>query len=161
MNVIDLIKELPDETIVNKAVLPDEIANDTSVCYLTQQTHVVLRISRHQKQTVSSSDVYPNTTISAQALPETTDSTSGVLPTESAADTILNSGKIQQKSEQPITGNVLNEEKVLPDETELETSKCTLPDETVENGSMLPGETNLENRKCTRPDATTHERTNE
>ena len=68
-------------------------------------------------------------------------------------------------SEQTRTGNLLDAEKVSPDETDLETPKHMLPNATAElmcaNGDVLPDETNPENPKCTLPDATTHEGTNE
>ena len=163
-NVLDLTKELPDDTVVNKAVLPDKMANDTSVLPDTTDPCGTSDITP-PKTDSSSSDAYPDTTISAQALPETTDSTSGVVSIESAVDTTLNLDTTPHMSEQTRTGNLLDAEEVLPDETELETSKHTLPDTTAElmcvNGDVLPDETNPENPKCSLPDATTHEGTNE
>ena len=149
---------------MNEAVLPDKMANDTSVLPDTTDPCGTSDI-RPPKTDSSSSDAYPDTTISAQALPETTDSTSGVVSTESAVDTTLNLDKTPHRSEQTRTGNLLDAEEVLPDETELETSKHTLPDTTAElmcvNRDVLPDETNPENPKCSLPDATTHEGTNE
>ena len=160
-NVLDLTKELPDDTVVNETVLPDETANETSVLPDTTDPSGTPDITP-LKADSSSSDAYPDTTISAQALPETMDSTSGVVSTESAVDTTSNLNNNPHTSDQTRTGILLDAEEVLPDETESVTSKCTLPDKTAElmgaKGDVLPDETNPESPKCTLPDATTQDR---
>ena len=71
----DLPEELLDDTDQNEVVLPDETASEFSVLPDITDPTVTLDLPP-LKVDSSSSDAYPYTTSSAQALPEATDTTS-------------------------------------------------------------------------------------
>ena len=129
----DLPKELPDDTDQNKVVLPDETLSEISV--LPDITDPIVTPDLPLlKVDSSSSDAYPDTTSSSWALPETMDTTSGVVSTESVADTTSNLDNNPNTLDQTTTDELLGATgEVLPDETETASPKHTLPDTTTQD----------------------------
>ena len=130
----DLTKELPDDTNQNEVVLPDETLGEISV--LPDKTDSVVKPDLPPLKADSlSSDAYPDTTPSAQALLEATDTNSEVISTESVVDTTSNLDNNQNMLDQTtsITNNENGTGELLGATKKPASPKHTLPDATAQD----------------------------
>ena len=140
-SVTDLPKELLDDTDQNEVVLPEETTSTNNV--LPDKTDLVVTPDLPLlKTTNSSTDDFPDTTVSAPTLPEATDTTSGVISNESVMDTTSNLDNNLRTSDQTTTitkngrdtGELLGTTgDVLPDKMLAVSPKNKLPEATIQD----------------------------
>ena len=129
-------KVLPNDTEESKCSLPDETTSKITLVPDTTNTTDIPLSEMDGTNSTSSISVYPDTTPSAQTLPDVTEDTSGLVFTESATNVMSNEDTTLEMPDQMIRGKLPEAtENVQHDETETGISNQALPDRTVSDST--------------------------